>query len=251
MKPLYIIHMNQTPIFRQLQLEEALLRTDDRNFLILNSGSPRSIVMGLSGDPLALLNLDRVRRDSVPVIKRYSGGGTVVIDENTLFVSMIFSKDSGPFSLFPEPIMQWSYLLYKNAWKLPDFSLIDNDYVINQRKCGGNALYIRKNRWLHHTSFLWDYSEENMNYLLLPPKQPAYRQSRGHTDFLCRLKEYAPSLNELIEQLNQELVKRFYICQISVEELNAIQGREHRQTTHFIQEGQRNPSKPALSLPER
>ena len=50
--------------------------------------------MGLSGQSSLLLNLERVRRDAIPVIKRYSGGGTVVIDENTLFVSLIFSKDS-------------------------------------------------------------------------------------------------------------------------------------------------------------
>jgi lipoate---protein ligase len=234
LKPIYLIHLNQVPIFQQLQIEEALLRTDDRNFLIINHGSSRSIVMGLSGEPSALLNLDLVRRDSVPVIKRYSGGGTVIIDENTLFVSMIFSKDCGPISLFPESIMQWSYLLFKSAWKLPDFSLIDNDYAIKNRKCGGNALYIRKERWLHHTSFLWDYSDENMDYLRLPPKQPAYRKERIHTDFLCRLKEYAPSLKDLIEQLKHALVKRFYICEISPEEILAIQRREHRQTTHLI-----------------
>ena len=130
--------------------------------------------------------------------------------------------------------MQWCYLIYKSAWNLPDFSLIDNDYAIKDRKCGGNALYIRKDRWLHHTSFLWDFRDENMNYLLLPPKQPAYRQERTHTDFLCRLKKSCSIIRNLIEQLNQELVKRFYICQLSPEEMNAIPKRKHRRTTHQI-----------------
>lgn len=231
MKPLYCIHMRRTPILEQLQLEEALLRTEDRNFMIINTGSKRSIVMGLSGNPTALLNLDSVRCDAIPVIRRCSGGGTVVIDENTLFVSMIISKDS---PLYPEPIMEWCYRLFKNAWGLPDFSLIENDYAIHRRKCGGNALYIRKNRFLHHTSFLWDYCDRNMDYLLQPPKQPAYRKERSHTDFLCRMKDYAPSLEELIEKLNREVVKQFYICRISAEELLAIQKREHRRTTHMI-----------------
>lgn len=234
MKPLYLIHLRQTPIFEQLRLEEALLRTDDRNFIVINHGSLRSIVMGFSGKTSMLLDLERVRRDSVPIVKRYSGGGTVVIDENTLFVSLIFSKDCIPVSPFPEPIMLWSYLLYKNAWNLPGFSLIDHDYAIENRKCGGNALYIRKERWLHHTSFLWDYRDENMDYLLLPQKQPAYRLERSHTDFLCRLKEFAPSVNDLVEQLDRELVKRFTICHISAEELHAIQRRKYHQTTNLI-----------------
>jgi len=234
MKSLYLIHLYQTPIFDQLRLEEALLRTDDRNFMIINHGSLRSIVMGFSGEPLRLLNLERVRRDSIPVIKRYSGGGTVVIDENTLFISMIFSKDCLSISAFPEPIMKWCYHLYQSAWNLPGFSLIDNDYAIQHHKCGGNALYIRKDRWLHHTSFLWDYRDENMDYLLLPQKQPAYRRERSHSDFLCRLKEHALSIKDLIEQMNRELVKRFYIRSISPDELLAIQQQEQRQTTHLI-----------------
>jgi len=234
MTPLYLIHLHQTPIFQQLQLEEALLRTDQRNFMIINSGAPRSIVMGQSGDPLALLDVERVRRDAIPVIQRSSGGGTVVIDENTLFVSMILSKDGGPASLYPEPIIEWCYRLYKDTWKIAGFSLVDNDYVINNRKCAGNALYIRKERWLYHTSFLWDYLDENMEYLLLPQKQPAYRNRRPHTDFLCRLKEFAPSREELINRLHQELVKRFTICQISPEELCAIQKKKHRQTTRLV-----------------
>ena len=34
--------------------------------------------MGISGKPEELVNLDRL---SIPLIKRFSGGGTVVVDE--------------------------------------------------------------------------------------------------------------------------------------------------------------------------
>jgi len=234
MKPLFLISLYQSPIIKQLELEEALLRADDRNFMIVNYGASSSIVMGLSGEAASLLDMERIRRDSMPVIRRFSGGGTVVIDENTLFISMIFSKDSGPRSTFPEPIMQWCHRLFQNAWKLPGFALIDNDYAINHRKCGGNALYIRKDRWLHHTSFLWDYCNQNMDYLLIPPKQPAYRKERPHTEFLCRLKDYAPSMPQLIEQICQEMGQRFSIHEISSEELSAIQAREYRRTNQLV-----------------
>ena len=56
---------------------------------------------------------------------------------------------------------------------------------------GGNAQSIIKGGWLHHTSFLWDYQQENMeNYLLLPDKRPEYRSSRSHKDFLIPLSRY-------------------------------------------------------------
>ena len=88
---LYLIEQNQMPIFEQLQLEEALLRTDERNVCIINHGSPRAIVTGLSNEIETLIDGELVRRDSVSVIKRFSGGGTVIIDEDTLFISFLFS----------------------------------------------------------------------------------------------------------------------------------------------------------------
>lgn len=50
------------------------------------------------------------------------------------------------------------------------------DYVFGERKFGGNAQTITKNRWLHHTSFLWDFEDRNMELLRHPPKAPQYRE---------------------------------------------------------------------------
>lgn len=194
----------------QLQLEEALLRCDDRSFCIVNRGSPRSIVMGISGSPEALVDLPRVQQDRIPLIKRFSGGGTVIVDESTLFVTFIFNKQHLDVAPFPEPIFRWSAALYEEAWRIPGFQLKENDFAIGEKKCGGNAQYIKKDRWLHHTSFLWDYADENMSYLQMPAKRPAYRKDRSHNDFLTRLKPFSPP-DALVGQLKDTLVKRFYI----------------------------------------
>jgi hypothetical protein len=50
--------------------------------------------------------------------------------------------------------------------------------VLGERKFGGNAQAITSRRWLHHTSFLWDYQPASMELLTNPAKQPAYRQAR-------------------------------------------------------------------------
>ena len=50
-----------------------------------------------------------------------------------------------------------------------------SDYVFGTHKFGGNAQSITKNRWIHHTSFLWDYDVRNMAYLKLPKRAPEYR----------------------------------------------------------------------------
>lgn len=187
--------------------------------------------MGISGEVEKLLDLPRVREKSIPVIKRFSGGGTVIVDEDTLFVSFIIAKEHLDLAPFPEPILRWSADLYASAWKIPGFDLRENDYCIGEKKCGGNAQYMRKDRWIHHTSFLWDYQPSNMEALLLPPKRPAYRKDRSHGDFLCRLNEHGESPNTRVDQLKNELVKRFYIRDF---DLKTLQEKPHRQATTMI-----------------
>ena len=208
MDKLHLIHLKNVPIFEQLQLEEALLRADTRNFCVINEGSPKAIVRGISGALESLVHVPQARKDNIPIIRRFSGGGTVIVDEETLFITFILAKEALAIPPYPEPILRWSADLYKQAWNIPGFSLRENDYVIEDKKCGGNAQYIKKDRFVHHTSFLWNYSLENMGYLKLPSKAPEYRQARSHGDFLCRLKEVDP-MESLIAKLKVELAKRF------------------------------------------
>ncbi len=187
--------------------------------------------MGISGHAEAHLDMAAVKRDQIPVIKRFSGGGTVIVDENTLFITWIMAKRDVDIAAFPEPILRWSAELYNQAWQIPHFQLRENDYCIGEKKCGGNAQYIQKERWLHHTSFLWDYAEENMNYLRLPEKRPKYRKDRPHRDFLCRLKEYSSSPKALIDQIKEAIVKRLYICDF---DLRDWKEKPHRRSVEQI-----------------
>jgi lipoate-protein ligase A len=187
--------------------------------------------MGISGKPEEHLHLPRVQEEKIPVIKRFSGGGTVIVDENTLFITFIMAKSYLDVAPFPEPILHWSAKLYEEAWKIPDFRLRENDYCIGEKKCGGNAQYIKKDRWLHHTSFLWDYSGENMEYLRLPDKRPKYRLDREHSAFLTRMKDHCLDTNSLIDKLKETLVKRLYIENF---DLANWKTEPHRQSTHYL-----------------
>ncbi|CAN0908910.1 Inactive lipoate--protein ligase 2 [Linum grandiflorum] len=190
-----LIRSKGMPILEQLQLEEKLLRTSADNWCIVNDGtnSP-SIVMGVSGKPAELLNSKLVLAPdgNVPVIRRFTGGGTVIVDGGTIFVTLICNKDAIPkVQPYPRSIMQWSGILYDQVFQgIGDFHLRENDYVFGDRKFGGNAQSITKSRWVHHTSFLWDYEDWNMEYLKLPSRAPGYRLARDHTEFVCRMREY-------------------------------------------------------------
>ena len=88
---------------------------------------------------------------------------------------------------------------------------MENDFIIDNKKCIGNALYIKKNKWLHHSSLLWDFDKDNMQFLKYPNKTPSYRNKRDHQNFLCSLNKYFPSKDDLKQSLISELTKRFII----------------------------------------
>ncbi|XP_055831447.1 uncharacterized protein LOC129900487 isoform X1 [Solanum dulcamara] len=214
-----LVKLNGVPILQQLHLEERLLRTSSHNWCIVNDGTNEpTIVMGISGKPAELLEISSVLQDKIPVIKRFSGGGTVIVDHRTVFITFICNTDALPsVQPYPRPIMSWSSQLYSKVFQgVGDFSLRENDYVFGNRKFGGNAQSITKRRWVHHTSFLWDYEMMNMAYLKLPKRAPDYRQARDHSDFICRMKDYI-SRQEFISRTISALGSQFCVTPLELE----------------------------------
>ncbi|PHT45709.1 Vesicle-fusing ATPase [Capsicum baccatum] len=217
-----VVRVKGVPILQQLHLEERLLRTSSQNWCIVNDGTNEpTIVMGISGKPAELLEIGSVLKDKIPVIKRFTGGGTVIVDHQTVFVTFICNTDALPsVQPYPRPIMSWSGQLYSKVFQgVGDFSLRENDYVFDNRKFGGNAQSITKGRWVHHTSFLWDYEMENMAYLKLPKRAPDYRQARDHLDFICRMKDYI-SRQEFINRTISALGSQFSVTSMELESLD-------------------------------
>jgi lipoate-protein ligase A len=77
---LRLVHLHtcaaRVPILLQLQLEEALLRSDGGNWAVLNVGAePPAVVMGLSGKLHRLVNVQEAQRSVRGRQWRGSGGG--------------------------------------------------------------------------------------------------------------------------------------------------------------------------------
>lgn len=230
---LNLLRLKDISIIDQLCLEEALLRTDNEQWCILNENASPAIVMGISGKPELLINQEHLEKHPIPVIRRFSGGGTVVIDENTCFATFICNREPTGVACYPDKVFQWSQSFYTPVFSGINFSLRENDYVIGERKFGGNAQYMRKDRWLHHTSFLWDYAPQRMDYLHLPSKMPGYRNRRSHLDFLCKLEEHFPHKEMFFERIIARLHEVFSVANVT---LNAslrseLLERSHRKAT--------------------
>lgn len=231
---LHILHLQNVSIFQQLQLEEALLRNDQRNFCLINEGSPPAIVMGISGKVEELIDREKLSQKRVPVIKRFSGGGTVVVDENTLFISFICERNFVDFVPYPEPIMRWTEEIYRRALRHSSFCLKESDYVIGEKKFGGNAQYLQKTRWLHHSTLLWDYNTELMELLLHPKKSPPYRKGRTHLEFLTKLSDHISNKEEFLTQFKGALKSFTQIEEISLTEVLPLLDIPHRKGTSLL-----------------
>lgn len=235
MTTINLVNLQNVPILQQLQFEEALLRVDSENWCIINHGSPKSVVMGISAKPEKLLEKVIVKKMNIPVIKRFSGGGTVVVDPDTVFVTFICNESSLNIASYPEPVMRWSDSFYRRVFSGTEFSLRENDYVFGNRKFGGNAQYMRKGRWLHHTSFLWDFDNASMACLKIPEKMPEYRQKRTHEGFLCKLKDHFPKKDLLRGRIQKELLSVFDIKEYSYEDIRDISNQPHRKATCLVE----------------
>ncbi len=186
------------PLLQVLRLEEALLRSDSRNWLVLYPGpaAAPTIVVGVSGKLDSLVHVEAARAAQATILRRFTGGGTVVADGGTLFVSLCLARGAAAGQpLFPREVMQWSQGLYSPVFAAllrpgqPAFSLQENDYCVGDLKLGGNAQAVSRERWVHHTSFLWTINPSHMALLKVPEKRPAYRRDRPHGDFLTCLRD--------------------------------------------------------------
>ena len=226
-----LLKLHNFPILKQLYIEETLLRTTRDNWCIINSSAANpAIIMGISSKPKNLINIPFINKYPIPIIRRFSGGGTVVVDKDTFFVTFIINSETFDFQPLPKYILEWTKEFYSSIFG-ESFNVQENDYVFGDKKFGGNAQYIVKDRWLHHTSFLWDYDKKKMRYLKKPEKQPQYRKNRSHSEFLCCLKNF----NRSRESILYDIENKLNIFQVNLTTLGEIDMcKPHRKTTTII-----------------
>ncbi|MDA8773701.1 hypothetical protein N9N03_01050 [Chlamydiia bacterium] len=192
-----IIHLPlQCNIFDQLILEETLHKNNQDNFFITNFDSEQAIVLGRYCQHDEWISSE----NNIDLVRRYSGGGVVVVDPNTLFLSLLVDIRSIGIKPYPKDILEWSMITCFRNNNI-GIELMENDWVINNKKVGGNALAIHKNRVAIHMCFLWDYNPTLMKSLKQPPRSPDYRNSRPHASFLTTLNDKLCSPTDFFEMV--------------------------------------------------
>lgn len=147
---LLIYNDNTNPYFN-LAMEEYLLKNNTEDLFILWRNKP-SVIVGKNQNTLSEINLEYVKENSIPVVRRQSGGGAVFHDLGNINFTFITNNNNSfsDFKKFTQPIID----LLKTMGLDATFSG-RNDLLIDGKKFSGNAQYNYRNKVMHHGTLLF------------------------------------------------------------------------------------------------
>jgi lipoate-protein ligase A len=138
--------------------------------------------------------------DGVPLLRRASGGGTVLLGPGCLCFSLVLSYERGP--ALQEITPSYAYILGRVRESLvgllPTIEQAGtSDLAVAGLKFSGNAQQRKRNHLLHHGTLLYDFDLSQIGrYLRMPDRQPNYRDGRDHAAFVRNLPAAAHELRE-------------------------------------------------------
>ena len=167
------------------------------------------IVIGRANNPSDSVNLDIAQKDNIPVLKRPSGGESVVLSPNTLVISVKITDDNSLkthkyFQIINEQIISALQNIGVNNLNMKGIS----DISIGNLKILGSSIYRKKETIFYHA--VLNVSEEIElieKYLKHPKREPDYRNGRNHSEFVTSLKkeEYVYNLTTIYNSINNKL----------------------------------------------
>lgn len=179
-----------------LACDEALLDAAEagQNGQVLRFWEPqqRFVVLGYANSAAREVNLPGCRNLNIPVLRRCSGGGTVVQAPGCLNYSLILSHaEAGPLSSITATNR---YVMERNAATLSRLlgQTVEvrghTDLSLGGKKFSGNAQRRKRQYLVFHGTFLFCFDLSLIEAVLpMPSQQPDYRENRSHAGFLTNL----------------------------------------------------------------
>jgi lipoate-protein ligase A len=148
------------------------------------------VVLG-RGSKTAEANVEICSEDNIPIVRRCSGGASIVAGPGCLMYSVILSLQEHPELRSIDAAHRFVMERILTATRSLDSRVTLQgicDLTIEDRKFSGNALRYTRDWLLYHGTILYHFPIESISrYLATPPRQPAYRSGRSHADFLTNL----------------------------------------------------------------
>lgn len=179
-----------------LALDEALLDEAEQSPEVCETlrlwESPRPlVVLGRSSQVEFEVNREFCRQQEIPILRRASGGATIVAGPGSLMYAVVLSYETRPAlrSLDEAHRAVLDTLLAALRPLAPGVQRRGtSDLALGDLKFSGNSLRCKRRYFLYHGTLLYDFPLELVEQcLLMPPRQPSYREQRSHRSFLTNL----------------------------------------------------------------
>ena len=192
-----------------LALDEALLlQAADPNgppeLLRLWESPVPAVILGRSSRCDQEVELAECQRRGIPVLRRCSGGASVVIGPGCLMYSLVLNYDHHPqlrsigtaHRYVLDPLQRALRPLTSDVHRAGI-----SDLTCDGRKFSGNSLKCTSKCLLYHGTVLYDFSLDWIAALLrTPPRQPAYRQARDHAQFVTNFPATEKELRSALQR---------------------------------------------------
>ncbi|TWU58062.1 lipoate--protein ligase family protein [Rubripirellula reticaptiva] len=161
--------------------------TDTESIRVWQFDRP-TVVLGRSSRVNDEVDREFCRQNDIPILRRCSGGASVVGGPGCLMYSVVLSFKEEPqlqkIDAAHDHVM--TRVLRAAQVQVPDAKLQGIcDLTWNNRKCSGNSLRISKRHLLYHGTILFDADLDLLARCLTgAPRQPEYRDGRNHSEFV-------------------------------------------------------------------
>jgi lipoate---protein ligase len=153
------------------------------------------VVLGKSSLPLDEIDLDACRAAGASVLRRVSGGATIVTAPGCLMYAVALDLATPGAPRGVEGAHQWVLGRLARAFRecgAPVARHGTSDLAIpgpeGPLKCSGNSLRVTRSRLIYHGTLLYAMDLGLVDRLLRhPPREPDYRNQRPHGRFLVNL----------------------------------------------------------------
>lgn len=170
------------------------------HLLIWEAAHP-AVILPRNGPADAWANVEACAARDIPILRRDSGGGAVVLGPGCLNFALFLSLDARP--ALADVTGSYAALLgaIVETLSIPHVSLHCTDLALGNRKFAGHAQRRLRHTLLHHGTVLYSYDLGLIDALLPePPRRPAWRGSRRHWEFLTNV---SLDRTELVARLRQ------------------------------------------------
>jgi lipoate---protein ligase len=201
---LEIIRLSAPTVAQNLAIDDTMMRLASesaQHSIRFWWGGPPAVVLGFNEKTEQVIDSEACRNLGVDVLKRSTGGGSVLQASGVFNYSFI-----KPLNSILDPKRAFRFGTDLIATILQSFGLTGetegiSDVTVGGRKISGNAQAQRCRALLVHGTLLVDFDYGLADKVLRHPiREPVYRQGRSHREFLVSLRELGIRAHDIVQK---------------------------------------------------